>query len=145
MLLLSSHSRLIAFNCHPSSTCFHAQLQFCFAELHKQKGGDVLTRWAFFVEMSHIRPFVHRRKKKGHMSSTQSMKEQGVVSFSLCQNAAIRCCESQNKLSVHFQGIPCPRPGVSSGQHETRTRCTFPSYVVLSMSNYVSSPPFSSG
>lgn len=40
VIILSSHSRLIAFDCHPS-TCFYAQLQFSFAELHNETKKNV--------------------------------------------------------------------------------------------------------
>lgn len=65
VIILSSHSRLIAFDCHPS-TCFYAQLQFSFAELHnetKKKCDDVLMRWAFFLSEPH-QDFVNTREEK---------------------------------------------------------------------------------
>lgn len=62
------------------------------------------------------------------------MKEQRVVPFSLCQNAAIRRRESQNKLSVHFQGIPCPMTWcVLWTTRDKDTLYIFPSYVVFSV------------
>lgn len=60
-----------------------------------------------FLFLRHIKT-VNMREKKAICPRTQSMKEQGVVPFSLCKNTAIRSRESQNKLSVHFQGISCP-------------------------------------